>query len=184
MYRFIIGLAALVLFTRFIWLLRSGSWNLGQFVNKIINELSCSFKYIGEFSLKRDTLFTILRTIFYGLTVLFFLVLAVTGFIPVLVSDSHLSGLLLIIHVTAAPFFVFSLTALVLLHAHRHQYDDKDLVYLQAGLNREGRQESGTFIFWKKTYFWLFTVFSLPAVMSMLVSMYPPYLGLTAKSFC
>jgi len=173
MYRYICGFVILALFTWFIQLLRSGRLNLGEFKNHMQHQISASFKHIGKFSLEGKPLFTALRSIFYVLTAILFLVLAITGIFPVLAFGMHLSSLLLIIHVTAAPFFVFSLMALILLQAHRHQYDDRDLVYLQAGLKREDGQDSGTFIFWKKTYFWLFSVFSIPAVMSMLVSMYP-----------
>jgi len=49
-----------------------------------------------------------------------FLVLAITGFIPLMLLGSSASGIVLLLHVLAAPVFALGLVVVSLLRAHDH----------------------------------------------------------------
>ena len=115
------------------------------------------------------------RYAFYVLTAFFFVLLALSGFIPIMLFGGHLSGIVLIIHVTAAPFFVLTLMLFLLFRAHFQQFDADDFGALKTFW--EERKSAD----WKKLpvqtmdklLFWLFAVIALPAILSMILSMYP-----------
>jgi hypothetical protein len=77
-----------------------------------------------------------LRRMSYGLSAGFLLLLALTGFLPVLFLGGHLSGALLIIHVTVAPLFALCLSALALLWAHRLRFDEADWHFVLSASHR------------------------------------------------
>jgi hypothetical protein len=120
---------------------------------------------------EKSQIFNLLRKLFYSLTAALFFVLAVTGFIPV-IFGIHLTGVLLIIHVTVAPFFVLSLMFTILLWAHHKQFDIRDFEYVFGNnpTNRLGVQKN---LLWQKVGFWSFLVFSIPAILSIILGMYP-----------
>lgn len=124
-------------------------------------------------TLGAGALFDNFRRISYGLTGVLFLLLALTGFLPVLLFGEHLSGLLLIIHVTVAPLFALGLSAVALLWAHRLRFDDLDWQFV---LNPDERRRSG----WDqrvrmtlKIGFWLVLVVSLPLMGTIILGLFP-----------
>jgi hypothetical protein len=117
--------------------------------------------------------FTYLRKLFYTLTILFFSLLAITGFSPAIFLGEQLSNVLLIIHVTIAPLFAVSLMLFVIFWALKQQFGEEDFKTAQSLINKKSVEPAQSHIFWNKIYFWLFAVLSLPAILSMIVSMYP-----------
>jgi hypothetical protein len=125
--------------------------------------------------LKKTNIITALRLIFYQITIILFLLLAVSGFLPVIILGGHLTGVPLIIHVTIAPFFCIFLALSVLFWVHFQRFFLEDLNYLKTlkrGKTKLLPDRTGI-SFWQKINFWMFAVFSLPAILSIILSMYP-----------
>jgi hypothetical protein len=114
-----------------------------------------------------------LRRIVYGISAAFFVLLALTGFAPVLILGQHLSGVLLIFHVTVAPLFALSLSALALLWAHRLSFDDGDWLCLAAFWNRRSPRKEVLVRFALKVAFWLVLLFSLPLMLTVILGLFP-----------
>ena len=106
-----------------------------------------------------------LRTIdraLYLITITLFAILAVTGFSSTLLFGEHLTGALLIIHVTVAPLFAVSLSGLAVLWANRMRIDI---------LPSEGTQPGGWFRV--KAIFWSVLVLALPLMLSIILGLFP-----------
>jgi len=114
-----------------------------------------------------------LRVIAYQLSLIFLILLVLSSYLPVILTGGHLSGLLLIFHVTIAPLFCISLAVFALFWAHTQRFSKGD--------NRLLRDRSFSRIFsdgqispaWEKLIFWLFLIVALPAILSIILSMYP-----------
>jgi cytochrome b subunit of formate dehydrogenase len=111
----------------------------------------------------------------YLLSLACFLILAVSAYLQVLISGSPLTGWLLIIHVTAAPLFALGLMATVLLWAHRQRFNQQDWLYLQQILRQKKilLMRSSDAGFWNKLSFWIFILSAVPAILSILLQLYP-----------
>jgi len=114
-----------------------------------------------------------LRRMAYIITAVFLLVLALSGFYPVLATGSHVSGFLLVIHVTIAPLFALSLCALAMFWAHRLRFDRSDLRAAQEIRTRHAREGAPRIRLMLKCGFWLVLVFSLPLMLTIILSLYP-----------
>jgi len=169
MYRLILALVIIAFILRFIWLIKSDRWTYSVLL-KVLNEELVRFNHV--MSTKTEP-FKILRKILYRITVLLFLILVISGFFPVLILGQSLSGFLLIVHVTVAPLFVLFFTLSVLFNAHSQQFDINDWNYVSRGDTEQNFSKIHHLVFWKKICFWLFTIFSLPAILSVIISMYP-----------
>jgi hypothetical protein len=104
--------------------------------------------------------------------------MTITGIIPVVILGEQMSGLFLIVHVTLAPFFVVALMLSAIFWAHFQQFDHTDYIYLRDIRNKKEIKNPAKMKqnFWSKIYFWLFLIFSVPAVLSIILSMFP-YFG-------
>lgn len=125
-------------------------------------------------SMPLPAILSISRKAFYSLTVLSFLVLAITGFLPVIISGSPISGLPLILHVTLAPLFAISLTVVTVFWAYHHRFNRNDGQRLLQWI----RKEKPTVLqanpnVWQKICFWLIVALSVPVFISIILSMYP-----------
>jgi hypothetical protein len=126
----------------------------------------------------KEDVFKRLRYFFISASVILFLLLALTGLIPVVILGKPMSGLLLIIHVTIAPFFVVVVMLTAIFWAHFQQFDHSDFIYLKERRHHKENKNSSQIvqIFWRKLCFWLFLIFSVPAILSVILSMFP-YFG-------
>jgi len=113
----------------------------------------------------------IVRKMVYAFAVLCFLLLAVTGFAQILFSGDHPSGILLVIHVTVAPFFALSLAAAALLWAHSLRFDEEDWRVVRH-LGDPGLREK-TVRFASKVGFWLILLLSLPLMLTVILELFP-----------
>lgn len=144
-----------------------------QFSKTYLTEIKDQIKSLKDIT-KNNNGFVLLKKSVFSLAVLMFLILALSSMLPVL-SGNAMSGFLLIIHLLAAPVFVICVTVFVILKAHDLQFSQADSNYL---LNAIGRHVSKDSLneaesFWGKMYFWIFVVFVISAVLSVLLSMYP-----------
>lgn len=124
-------------------------------------------------SMKPGNALDVLRGLFYLLTLALFLILAVTGFIPVVVFGAHLSGILLLVHVTAAPIFALSLAILSLLWAHRQRFTEENWDTVKdLAARRHVEPDRLNDVGWK-VCFWLVLSFALPLILSIILGVFP-----------
>jgi len=103
----------------------------------------------------------ILRKLIYFLMLLCFVVLVITGFYPLLILDVPLSSYFLVLHLTFAPIFAVLLSIFILISAHYHRFTGSDWRWRE-------KTELGL-----KSCFWLMILFSIPLILSIILSMYP-----------
>ncbi|HUW19675.1 MAG TPA: hypothetical protein VMW16_10270 [Sedimentisphaerales bacterium] len=125
---------------------------------------------------QRLTLLGRLKKLVYLLALLCFVVLAITGFYPVLILGKHISGYLLMIHVTAGGVFAACLVILALTWAHSHRFNETDWPWLASLVRRELQKhrlipESSELL--RKVCFWLLVIAALPLMLSVVLSMFP-----------
>ena len=122
------------------------------------------------------TLLGKLKKLVYLLALVCFVVLAVSGFYPVLVLGQHISGYLLMIHVTAGGVFAGCLAFLVLTWAHSHGFNKNDWPWLASLIRREIQKHTflpGDSDLLRKICFWLLAILALPLMLSTVLSMFP-----------
>jgi cytochrome b subunit of formate dehydrogenase len=116
-----------------------------------------------------------LKKLIYLLALLCFIVLAITGFYPAIVLGRHLSGYLLMLHVTFGGVFAACLAVLVLTWAYRYRFSEDDWPWLQSLVRREAKNkflpESSDLV--RKLAFWLVALLALPVMLSVVLSMFP-----------
>jgi cytochrome b subunit of formate dehydrogenase len=121
----------------------------------------------------------IVRRLVYLLALLCFVVLAVTGFYPVLIQGKHISGYLMMVHATFAPVFAICLAALTVMWASRCRLDKSDFPLMQRILRRVTRLKipdepiSRSSLLGQKVAFWLVVFLALPLILSIILSMFP-----------
>jgi hypothetical protein len=106
------------------------------------------------------------RKLFYALSAALGLLLAVTGFYPLLAGGA-ISGYSLMLHVTCGGAFAVCLAAIAVLSAHRHRFEGADLMPQAAG----SRRQTGRPGLAGKIAFWVVVAASVPLVLSVLLSM-------------
>ena len=84
-----------------------------------------------KISIKELSLVVVLRSLVYLLALFCFVVLAVTGFYPLLVLGEHISGYLVMIHATFAPVFAICLAVLAVMWASRCRFTYADWPWLK-----------------------------------------------------
>jgi cytochrome b subunit of formate dehydrogenase len=131
-------------------------------------------------ALRSGRAIAIVRTMVYALVVLCFFILAGTGFAPILFSGGHLTGILLVIHVTVAPLFALSLSAAALLWAHSLRFDEDDWRVVRH-LGDPGLRDK-TIRFASKVGFWLILLLSLPLMLTVILELFPLF-GTEGEAF-
>ena len=141
---------------------------------KIKDEFRIFKNFKGDSTIK---FFTRFRKMIYLLTMTLFLILAVTSYLQIVMTGGPLSGWLLIIHVSAAPFFAISLMMAILLWAHLRRFDQQDWQYLQqvVGKKKVPAILAENHDVWEKLNFWLFMVSAIPAILSIIFQLYPVF---------
>jgi cytochrome b subunit of formate dehydrogenase len=116
------------------------------------------------------------KKLLYLVAMLCVVVLGVTGFYPVLILGKHISGYLLMIHVTAGGVFAACLALLALAFAHSRRFNERDWPWLISLIRR--RLQKNPFLpkntdLPRKICFWLLVVLALPVMLSVVLSMFP-----------
>jgi len=124
-------------------------------------------------------LISALRVLVYAVALLCVVILAVTGFIPVLKGE-HISGYPVMIHATFAPVFAVCLAVLAVLWAGRCKFSRGDWPWLEnlvkcvtAAEASNAQQGCKCSALTQKVTFWLIVFLSLPLILSIILSMYP-----------
>lgn len=171
-FRFVL---VIVLLTVFVWLLIRNNKN-GTTLSGILRLVKQYFYFIlHPFKIETEKgkhhIIIRYREALKGLTSWLFLLMALSGFVPVLLAGSPLTGWVLILHVTVAPFFVLSLAAGALFFARLKQISRADLKPLPEPDERSRKKRN--FRILSKITFWVLLLFSVPAVLSVILSMFP-----------
>lgn len=109
-----------------------------------------------------------------------FVVLALTGFYPVLVLGEHISGYLVMLHATFAPVFAICLAVLAVMWACNCRFTAGDWPWFDRIVQRITSVESAgkaaqskSSCLGQKITFWLIIFLALPLALSIVLSMFP-----------
>jgi len=131
-------------------------------------------------SIRKQSLVVILRMLVYLLALFSFVVLALTGFYPVLILGEHISGYLVMLHATFAPVFAVCLAVLAVMWASNCRFTVGDWPWFERVVNRitlaksadkTGHGKSSGL--GQKITFWLIIFLALPLALSIVLSMFP-----------
>lgn len=121
----------------------------------------------------------VLRKLVYLLALLCFIVLAVTGFYPLLVLNEHISGYFIMVHATFAPVFAVCLAIIAVMSAGHNRLNKADFPLLQRILRKVTRMKIAldevpprSYLLAQKITFWLVVFLSLPLILSIILSMF------------
>ncbi len=133
------------------------------------------FKTVRE-ALRKLLALRDLKSSIYRVSLLLFIILALTGFAPVLLFGWHMSGVLMMLHVTVAPIFAVGAVALTLMYAQRQTFNQTDWDYFRQLVRRKLNNKNifaAGLAFWKKASFWLMLLLTVPMILSVVLMMYP-----------
>jgi cytochrome b subunit of formate dehydrogenase len=152
---------------------RERRWHPMDFLRKLVH-------FVTLFFLEQKlSLVGICKKLLYLLAIFCFIVLAVTGFYPLLVLNEHISGYLMMIHATFAPVFAICLAVLAVMWARNNRLVEADFPLLQRIIRRVTRVRtpakpiSGSSHLFQKIAFWLIVFLALPLILSIICSMFP-----------
>jgi cytochrome b subunit of formate dehydrogenase len=131
-------------------------------------------------SIRKHSLVVILRMLVYLLALVCFVVLALTGFYPVLVLGEHISGYLVMLHATFSPVFAICVAVLAVLWASNCRFTTGDWPWFERIVQRvtsvkdsdkatQGKNPG----LGQKITFWLIIFLALPLALSIVLSMFP-----------
>lgn len=115
----------------------------------------------------------IVRRIVYLASLGLALVLAITAFTHVILLGKHVSGVMLVVHVTVAPFFAVALAVLALVWAHRLRLRVGDWHAAWRLAMGHVPETSLLVRFIVRGGFWFVLLCSLPLLLSIILSLYP-----------
>jgi cytochrome b subunit of formate dehydrogenase len=128
---------------------------------------------------QKSSILGVLKKLAYLVAFVCFLVLALTGFWPLLVRGEHISGYLMMIHATFAPVFALCLAVLAVTWAGANRFTAEDCPWMQRLLRRATRLHVATedkpercAVLWHKATFWLLMFLALPLILSIVISMF------------
>jgi len=128
---------------------------------------------------QRASLLGALKKLCYLVAMVCFLVLAFTGFWPVLVRGQHISGFMMYIHATFAPIFALCLAILAITWAGSYRFSFADAPWLPGLLRRVTRLRLSTderpwrcSLLVYKLAFWAILFLALPLILSIVISMF------------
>lgn len=128
---------------------------------------------------QKSSLLGALKKLCYLVAMVCFIVLAFTGFYPMLVKGEHISGYLMMVHATFAPVFALCLAIIALTWAGEHRLVASDCPWLMRLLRRVTRlrlpADERPWCLSRVVYklsFWLILFLALPLILSIVVSMF------------
>lgn len=132
-----------------------------------------------KISKSKTSLVDILRVLVYLAVLVCLVVLAATGFYPVLIRGEHISGYLVMVHATFAPVFAVCVAVMAVMWASRCRFGSGDwpwfdrLVQRVTLVQNAGAERSRNCGLWRKIFFWLTVFLALPLGLSIVLSMFP-----------
>ena len=126
-------------------------------------------------TLSTPALLNALMRFFYLTTLGCLLILAITGFLPVIIFGAAVSNFALMLHLLLAPLFAIGLVALALFWAQRHRFNQNDWASLQQWFRDKKSMSPENPNVWQKICFWLSVLLTVPLIASTVLMMYPLY---------
>jgi len=130
-------------------------------------------------SKQKQSIIVILRMLAYLLALVSFVVLALTGFYPVLILGEHISGYLLMLHVTFAPVLTVCVAVLAILWASNCRFTAGDWPLFERIVQRitsvksvDKTAKGKSSGLGQKITFWLIIFLTLPLALSIVISMF------------
>ena len=130
-------------------------------------------------SKQKQSIIVILRVLAYLLALVSFVVLALTGFYPVLILGEHISGYLVMLHVTFAPVLTVCVAVLAVMWASKCRFSAGDWPWFErivkriTSVNGAGKTaKSKSSGLGQKITFWLIVFLTLPLALSIVISMF------------
>ncbi len=168
-------LSVILIVISLIWLLvflSKQKISLSNFFGNYFSSFNYSFKGIKSLSSKDiPSKINWLKNFFYLTTIFFFILMMLSAFINVIFIGDDLTGLLLLIHVTVAPLFSIFLAVTIILFAHSNNFNKNDFShYTENSNNIRNKPNRNGYL---KITFWLIVFFSLPIMISIILSMFP-----------
>ncbi|MHC4207296.1 MAG: cytochrome b/b6 domain-containing protein [Planctomycetota bacterium] len=130
-------------------------------------------------SKQKQSIIVILRMLAYLLALVSFVVLALTGFYPVLILGEHISGYLVMLHVTFAPVLTVCVAVLAVMWASNCRFTAGDWPWFERivkritsvkGVDKTAKSKSSGL--GQKITFWLIIFLTLPLALSIVISMF------------
>jgi len=176
MFRIISLLGLISIATAIVWAIRSQLIQLAgtkQTLRQQSLEVADNLKKWR--ALSTPALLNTLMRFFYLTTLGCVLVLAITGFLPVIIFGAAVSNFALMLHLLLAPLFAIGLTALALFWAQRHRFNTNDWASLQQWFRDKKSVSPENPNVWQKLFFWLSLLLAVPVIISTVLMMYPFY---------
>ncbi|MFQ5677366.1 MAG: cytochrome b/b6 domain-containing protein [bacterium] len=111
----------------------------------------------------------------YALGIASFILLTLSGFLPIVLTGNSVTGVLLLIHALVAPVFAVCIAVVSVLWAHHHRFDKNDWQSFRRLIQRKTANEKSNpqlSELAKKVSFWLILLLSLLVIGSIILSMY------------
>jgi hypothetical protein len=165
-------LSVLFIISSLLWLFnfaKKNNFSVLDVLNNFLSSLNSIFSELKNIrSNSQSKNFILFKKFFYLFTLFIFLIMAVSSYLPAIFSTKSLSGIFLLIHVTAAPLFAISLTVAIILYANSNRFNKNDLLLEKSSilfsLNISGLL---------KLIFWMIALFSVSAMLSIILNMFP-----------
>lgn len=170
-------------FLAFIGLMLTGAWLAVALKSKSISLAATGEKLrqagqnivvsIGNFSSLSSVEFS--NKLLFPLTLFCVIIMALTGFIPIIFFGTRMSGYILMLHVATSPLFALCIALAGILWAHKHRFELADWQVFRALFSRNAdvnitKTEKNQF--WNKVCFWGVITLAVFAISSIVASMY------------
>ena len=174
-YNILVILVVLISLQLLNWIMNR-QYTLKSIYNNFLLFLKYDFKKISKSKNQSvRTYIKLIKSMLFFASVLLFFIMASSGFLPFIFMSTSLSGLALIIHITAAPLFCLSYAIFIVLSAFQYMYDEDDYIYIfkRKMLRKSGDIKPVQSLFLLKSTFWISAAISLPVIGSIILSLYP-----------
>ena len=121
-------------------------------------------------NLKKSNIGKIIKSLLFPIMFLCVILLALTGFVTVIILGKPISTYLLLVHVSLAPIFAISMAIATLIWAPKNSFNKRDW---ETFCNLKSSKKEKRIELMQKIAFWSLIILSLPIILSILLSMYP-----------
>lgn len=116
------------------------------------------------------------KRLVYILGIASFIILTLTGFLPILFTGNSITGVALLLHVVVAPVFAVCIAIVGIIRADSQRFEPGELrnrfgLVTEKNNGKSSKKQVNSV--GQKITFWLVLLLSLPVMVSMILSMYP-----------
>ncbi len=164
-------LSIFIIIISFVWLfifLKKNKISFSEIFNNYFEAVKRSFAGIRRTNSESfDSKINWMKYFFYLTTIIFFSLMVLSAFLNVIFIGDDLTGLFLLVHVTVAPLFSIFLAITIILFAQSNTFNKNDFTVSIEGKNKLNKNG------YPKIIFWLIVFFSIPIMVSIILSMFP-----------